>query len=382
MRKLIMIPGPTNVPDRVTNAMLTPMINHRGTEFHNLYRRIRANSQKVFQTSNDIVVLTGSGTAGVDAALGSILSPDDIAVVPSFGEFSSRLGDSASYTGAKVLRPEAELGDAPKLEEVEKAMKSASRIKALCTVFNETSTGVTWRRLKELGDLARKYGALFVVDAISVMGGEDLPVDKLGADICIAGSQKCLSAPPGLVIVSFSSEAKKAMQGKSPRSQYFDVPKYFQFAEHDETPSTPAVPLFFALDEALKLVLEEGIQKRFERHELCSRAFYSAFETLGLKAFAQPEFRSHTVIGINYPAGIDDKKFRALLDEKFGVVVAGGFGKLKGSMFRVGSMGEINERMITVTVSAVAESLSSLGINSDLSAALSRIWETFGAVHP
>jgi aspartate aminotransferase-like enzyme len=382
MRKLIMIPGPTNVPDRVTNAMLTPMINHRGEEFHELYRRIRHNSQKVFQTSNEIVVFTGSGTAGVDAAMGSILSEGETAVVPNFGEFSGRLGDSASYTGAKVLRPGAELGDAPKLEEVEDMMKSSSKVKALCVVFNETSTGVTWRKLKELGELARKFGALFVVDAISVLGGESVPVDSLGADICIAGSQKCLSAPPGLVIVSFSLDAKKAMDGKSPRSQYFDVPKYFQFAEHDETPSTPAVPLYFALDEALKMVLEEGIEKRFRRHELCARAFYSAFETLGLKPFARSEYRSNTVIGINYPRGIDDKKFRALLDEKFGLVVAGGFGKLKGSMFRVGSMGEINEKMITVTVSAIAQSLSMSGISCDPTAALSRIWETFNSAHP
>lgn len=377
-----MIPGPTNVPDRVTNAMLTPMINHRGEEFHEIYRRVRANCQKVFQTSNEILVLSGSGTAGVDAAVGSILSPGESAVVPSFGEFSGRLGDSASYTGATVLRPPAELGDAPKLEEVENAMKSASNLKALCIVFNETSTGVTWRRLKELAELAKKYDILFVVDAISVLGGEDVPVDKLGADICIAGSQKCLAAPPGLVVVSFSSEAKKAIEGKKPRNQYFDIPKYFQFGEHDETPSTPAVPLFFALDEALKIVLEEGVQNRFRRHELCAKAFYDAFESLGLKPFANREFRSNTVVGINYPASIDDKKFRAMLDEKFGVVVAGGFGKLKGSMFRVGSMGEINEKMIAITVSAVAESLDSMGVSCDLSRALSRIWETFQSAHP
>ena len=378
-----MIPGPTNVPDRVTNAMLSPMINHRGEEFHDLYRKVRINCQKVFQTTNEIVVLSGSGTAGVDAAVGSILTVGDSAVVPNFGEFSGRLGDSASYTGANVLRPQSELGNAPKIEEVEKALKSVDKVKALCVVFNETSTGVTWRKLAELGELARKYGALFVVDAISVLGGEDTPVDKLGADICIAASQKCLAAPPGLVIVSFSSEAKKAMQGIKPRNQYFDIPKYFQFAEHDETPSTPAVPLFFALDEALKIVLEEGIQNRFHRHELCARAFYAAFELLGLKAFAREEFRSRTVIGINYPPGIEDKKFRAMLDEKFGVTVAGGFGKLKGSMFRVGSMGEINERMVTVTVDSIAQSLKSFGIECDSSKALSSVWETLKPLsHP
>jgi aspartate aminotransferase-like enzyme len=166
------------------------------------------------------------------------------------------------------------------------------------------------------------------------------------------------------------------MQGIKPRNQYFDIPKYFQFAEHDETPSTPAVPLFFALDEALKMVLEEGIQNRFKRHELCARAFYAAFESLGLKAFAKEEYRSRTVIGINYPSGIEDKKFRAMLDEKFGVAVAGGFGKLKGSMFRVGSMGEINERLVTITVDSIAQSLKSLGFDCDPSRALSSVWET------
>jgi aspartate aminotransferase-like enzyme len=167
------------------------------------------------------------------------------------------------------------------------------------------------------------------------------------------------------------------MTGKNPRTQYFDIPKYFQFAAHDETPSTPAVPLFFALDEAMKMVLEEGIQNRFKRHELCAQAFYSAFESLGLKPFAREEYRSNTVIGINYPAGIDDKKFRAMVEEKFGVAIAGGFGKLKGSMFRVGSMGMINERMITVTVTAIAESLRLLGISCDPEQALSQVWQTF-----
>jgi aspartate aminotransferase-like enzyme len=178
------------------------------------------------------------------------------------------------------------------------------------------------------------------------------------------------------VIVSFSTEAKKAIQGNKPRTQYFDIPKYFQFAEHNEIPSTPAVPLFYALDEALEIVLEEGIQNRFRRHEVCARAFYSAFESLGLKAFAKEEFRSRTVIGINYPSGIEDKKFRAMLDEKFNVAVAGGFGKLKGSMFRVGSMGEINETMVTVTVDAIAQSLKSFGFDCDPSKALSSIWKT------
>ncbi|MDA4111684.1 MAG: alanine--glyoxylate aminotransferase family protein, partial [Thaumarchaeota archaeon] len=139
---------------------------------------------------------------------------------------------------------------------------------------------------------------------------------------------------------------------------------------------TPAIPLFFALDEALRVVLEEGLERRFKRHEICAAAFYSAFSSLGLKAFAEEEFKSRTVIGINYPAGIDDKKFRTFLETKFGIMIAGGFGKLKGSMFRVGSMGEINETMLTLTVDAIGQSLRYFGHDCDTSAALSSMWET------
>ncbi len=374
-----MIPGPTNVPDSVMNAMIAPTINHRSEEFHDLYRRVQSRSQEVFRTKNEIVVLSGSGTAGVDAAVGSVLKPGDVAVVPSFGEFSSRLGESASYTGATVIAPQSPLGTAPSLEQVDIAMRDAGRVKALCVVFNETSTGVTWRKLKDLKEIASKYGALLVVDAISVLGGESLPVDELGIDICIAGSQKCLAAPPGLVILSFSESAKDAMQGVKPRTQYFDIPKYFKFAEHAETPQTPALPLMFALDEALRLVIEEGLEHRIKRHTICAEAFYDGFEAIGLKAYVSSvEFRSHTVIGIVYPPGIDDKKFRTTLDERFDVLVAGGFGKLKGSMFRVGSMGMISPSLVTLTLSGIAQSLKLSGYDCDASKALDAAWKKLG----
>jgi len=375
-----MIPGPTNVPDRVMQAMTTPMINHRSSDFHELYKRIQGNAQKVFQTNDEIVVISGSGTAGVDAAVGSIMQPGDTAIVPNYGEFSGRLGESVRYTGANVIAPEGDLGSVPRLEDIERAFQTGGKVKALCVVFNETSTGVTWRKLKELKELASKYGALFVLDAISVLGGEDIPVQKLGIDICIAGSQKCLAAPPGVVILSFSQEAKKAMSTFKPRNQYFDIPKYFKFAEHSETPATPAVPLFFALDEALKMVLEEGIEKRIKRHEICANAFYSGFESLGLKAFATSELRSRTVIGIKYPPGIKDEDLRSLLDKKFGVLVAGGFGKLKGSMFRVGSMGMIDQTLVSTTLDAISQGLRYLGYECDSSKALSVAWENLKAL--
>ncbi len=369
-----MVPGPTNVPDRVMNAMLESIINHRSEEFTRLYKSIQSGCQYTFQTKNEIVVLSASGTGGVDAAVGSVLAPGDSVVIPAFGEFSTRLGDSARYVGANVLSPEAPLGAAPALDVVEDAMKSASKPKALCVVYNETSTGVTWRRLKELKEIASKYGALFMVDAISVLGGDELPVDKLGVDICIAGTQKCLAAPPGGVVLSFSEEAKKVINGIKPRTQSLDIPRYFKFAEHGETPFTPSLPIFFALDEALKMIREEGIEKRIRRHEVCSRAFYAAFEEYGLRPFAEENCRSHTVIGILYPQGVDDGKFRTLLSEKFGILIAGGFGKMKGRMFRVGSMGIVDEAIVTTTVNGIAQALTQLGHRCDASKGLSAAW--------
>jgi aspartate aminotransferase-like enzyme len=377
-----MIPGPTNIPERVMHAMMNPMINHRGEEFHLMYRNMQANAQKIFETKNEIVILSGSGTAGVDMAVGSILREGDTAVVPTFGEFSARVAESARFVGANVISPESELGTAPSIEAVEKAMKSSGNVKALFAVFNETSTGVTWRKLKELKDIASKHGSLFVVDAISVLGGEKLPVDELGIDICIAGSQKCLAAPPGLVILSFSEEAKKAISSGKSRNQYFDAPRYFKFAQHAETPSTPAVSLFFALDEALKMTLEEGLENKFRRHSVCANAFYSAFETMGLNAFATQEFRSNTVIGINYPVGLNDSQFRTLLETNFGVVVAGGFGKLKGSMFRVGSMGIIDGPTVVSTVTAISESMSLSGYANDSSKAVLTALEKLRQLKP
>ncbi len=377
-----MLPGPTNVSPRVMNAMLTSIINHRGEEFRELYKNIQAACQEVFQTRSEIVVLSSSGTGGVDAAVGSVLSQGNSAVVPTFGEFSSRLVDSSRYTGANIIVPEADLGRAPSLDRVEESMKNAGKPKALCVVYNETSTGVTWRELRELKAIASKYGSLFIVDAISVLGGDELDVDKLGVDICIAGSQKCLAAPPGLVILSFSEDAKKAMVGIKPRNQYFDIPRYFKFAEHSETPSTPSLPLFFALNEALKVIHEEGMEKRIKRHAICARAFYTAFESIGLRPFAEKKFRSNVVIGIQYPSGIDDATFRSLLADKFGVILAGGFGKLKGSMFRVGCMGDIDESMVSVTVSGVAETLKHLGYSCEPSKAVSAAWNELKELSP
>jgi aspartate aminotransferase-like enzyme len=217
------------------------------------------------------------------------------------------------------------------------------------------------------------------VDAISNFGGDELPVDELKVDFCIAGSQKCLAAPPGLVIVSISPRARAHIESNKERpTQYFNLPGYFKFYERFETPFTPAVPLLFALDEAFSIILEEGMVNRIARHQRCSDAFYAAFEAMGLQLFAREGVRSRSVIAVEYPEGIEDAKFRGLLEKHFGVVITGGFGPYRGKLFRVGSMGEVSSSHVYTTVSAIGRGLTSFGFRVDLDSATEKAGKLLG----
>jgi len=370
-RKLVMIPGPTNVPDRVMLAMVKPIINHRSPAFHQLYNGIKEKCQKVFLTKSEIIVFTASGSGGVEAAVTNIVRPGDKVLVTVFGEFGQRAAEQVEAAGGKAIVSAAPLGDAPRMDKIRSLAEAHKDIKAIFVVYNETSTGVTFRWLRDLGKLASDLGAFYIVDAISILGGDELPVDELGVDICIAGSQKCLAAPPGVVIVSVSDKVKKYLESNPPPPRhYFNMPRYFEFAKKGETPFTPALPLFYALDEALDMVLEEGLENRIRRHKICAEAFYRALSAINLQATAKEDVRSNVVLAFNYPQGIEDSKFRKLLDEKFDVLVAGGFGEFRGKVFRIGCMGEVNTPHVLTTVTAVSAALNQLGYHNSTAAAL------------
>jgi aspartate aminotransferase-like enzyme len=358
-----MLPGPTNVPNRVINAMLTPMINHRSEDFRKLYKDIVSKTQKVFETENDIVVLTTSGTGAVETSVVNLIKKDDVVIIPVNGEFSTRLADLIDNYGGKTVRINSPYGQNPPIEKIQEAFEKNSKVKALYVVYNETSTGTTLRYLSKLGDICKAHGAFFVVDAVSILGGDELPVDKWNVDICFTATQKALAAPPGIAPISVSKEAKKYMIENPPASQYLNLKRYFKYYNDSfETPFTPAVSLFYAYQEALNIIIEEGIQNRIERHRKCASAFYSGLEALGFTPFADANSRSNVVIAVNYLPGIDDKRFRELLSSKFKVLVAGGFGELKGKVFRVGCMGEVSSYHVMRTLSAISSSMSILGL--------------------
>lgn len=377
MENLVMLPGPTNVPDRVMNAMLTRMINHRSDDFRALYKSIVEKTQRVFQTANDIVVLSSSGTGAVEASVVNLIRRNDKVVIPVNGEFGTRLADLIDSWGGQTIRVNSPYGQNPDYSEFEETFDRNKDIKALYAVYNETSTGTTLRYLDKLSQLCSERGAFFVVDAVSILGGDELPVDKWNVDICVTTSQKALAAPPGVSPISISSRAMKYMQQNPPPTQYFNLKRYFKyFEENFETPFTPALPLFNAYNEALAIVLEEGLDKRIERHKACAAAFYAGLSAMGFSAFARENARSNLVIAVNYRQDMNDKTFRDLLSQQFRVLVAGGFGDLKGKVFRIGSMGEVNKYHVMRTLSSIASVMNILGleVNSEAnSIALKRL---------
>ncbi len=365
---LVMIPGSTNVPHRVMQAMTAPIINHRSDDFRKLYRRIQEKTKKVFGTENDLVVLTTSGTGGVEASVVNLVRKGDKVVIPVNGEFSSRLATMIELAGGQAIRVSAPYGDTARFDQVKEAFDNNKDVKALYVVYNETSTGTRLTWLDRAKDLTSKNDSYFVVDAVSNLGGDELPADRWNVDICVTASQKCLAAPPGLAPISVSKRARKFMTDNPPPTLYLNLPRYFKYYdENAETPFTPALPLYFAFDEALDMITEEGMDARIARHRKCADAFYSALSSMGFAPFAKTDVRSNTVIALNYRDGMEDKKFRTLLANEFKVLVAGGFGELKGKVWRVGSMGEVSKYHVMRTLSAISSAMNIMGMktNSD-----------------
>ncbi len=356
-QKLIMLPGPTNVSPRVMQAMLRPIINHRGDSFRELYRGLLGKTRDLFQTKGEVLVFSSSGTGGVEAAVYNLIRPGDVAVVAVFGEFSSRLAETIELAGGRAVSVRSEFGKAPSLAELEQAMDKEGKFKALFLVHNETSTGVAVPYVREASRIAREHGAFAVIDAISSLGGYSIPVDEWGVDLCVTGSQKCIAAPPGLALLSVSDRVTGFLKSSPPKTRYFDIQRYIEYGSRGETPFTPALPLFYALDVALGELLEEGLERRVQRHAQMAKAIYDGVARLGLSPVASPDVRSKTVIATYYPPGIDDARFRKSMAQDMGIVIAGGFGPFAGRVFRIGCMGQINQEYVSRTLDAVAETL-------------------------
>jgi len=366
-----MLPGPTNVPNRVMRAMLAPMINHRSNDFVELYTDVVDKTQQVFQTQNDIVALSASGTGAVEAGVINVVKKGDKVIIPVNGEFSTRLSQLIEGQGANVIKLQTPPGENSTFDQIKEAFDNNKDVKAFYVVHNETSTGTMVNYLDKVSDLTSRNDAMYVVDSVSLLGGADIPVDKWNIDVCLTGSQKAIAAPPGISPISVSAKAKKYMIANPPPTHYFNLARYFKYYDEEKhTPFTPALPLLYAYREALTIILEEGLQNVFNRHKVCSDALYSGLSALGLTPFAKKEDRSISIVALNYLDGLEDKVFRSTLADKFKVLVAGGFGDLKGKVFRVGCMGEVSPYHVMRTISAISSTLAMMGYETDAAAGL------------
>ncbi|MBA7537836.1 Serine-pyruvate aminotransferase [subsurface metagenome] len=358
--ELLMIPGPVPVLPRILEAMSKPMIRHRGDEFGQIYEEIVETLKEIFQTRNDLFALSGSGTCAMEAAIGNLADKKTGIVCIANGKFGDRFGEIADrYKADAVTTVNFAWGSPIELETVKEALENSLNPKVVTMVHNETSTGIL-NPAKEVGKLARKHDAIFVLDCITSIGGDEVPVDKFGADIAIVGSQKCLGAPPGMSAISVSEKAMELMLANKKRPYYMDLVAYKKSLGKKQTPYTPALPLFFALREALAVIREEGMEKRIERHRMLAKAVRTAVTGFGLSLF--PELNevseySNTVTAINIPRELTDERLRGGM-RKRGVMVAGGQEKLKGKIFRIATMGNITEKEVLRTIEALEQVLT------------------------
>ncbi|HIC83993.1 MAG TPA: alanine--glyoxylate aminotransferase family protein [Nitrososphaerales archaeon] len=370
-QKLIMLPGPTNVPIEVTQAMVAPSIGHRTSDFSSLMKEMIRKGKILFECREDPIYLSASGTAAVEASITNILRKDDKAIVTVCGEFGGRVSEQISSVGASPIELVADYGDFPSLSDLERALENNPDTKAVYIVTNETSSGAMCHWLKEAGDLTLKYGAFLVADAVSNWGADKMPLENYNIDFIATGSQKACAAPPGLAMIALSTKYKEEMLKDPQKLHFLNLPRYIKFSDKSsQTPFTPSLPIYFALNKAYDIMIEEGMEHRYVRHQVCAKAFYDAFEAMGLQLFGTPEARSNTVVSIAYPKGLDDKEFRGSLSKNYGVVVAGGFGDYAGKIFRVGSLGMINEYYVLTTISSIANNLNRLGFKANTNAAI------------
>jgi len=355
---LLMLPGPVPIPERVRLAMSRQAINHRSAEFGAAYADCVRVLKTTFGTTNDLFVISGSGTAGMEAAIANVGRDKQIACIVN-GKFGERLYKISQRYG-KATEIKSDWGTPVNLEGLKAQLEAGAQVVTL--VHNETSAGIK-NPAEEIGKLCRKHDALFIVDGITSIGGDVFEADTWGIDIAITGSQKCFAAPAGLAMVSVSERAWERMTKNPPL--YLDLPAYRKSAKGTpmETPYTPAVPLFLALREACLMIEEEGLPARIVRHQKMSKAVQAAAKAWGLPLFAKPDKLHHyssTVTAIEYPAGVKDDEMRGIV-KKMGIQIAGGQDHVKGKIFRIGSMGAVSAPEILATMAATQHALKKCG---------------------
>jgi aspartate aminotransferase-like enzyme len=378
LKRFLITPGPTPVPPEVLSALSEPVIHHRAPRFTEILKEVVSGMKYIYQSENDVIVFSGSGTGAMESAVVNLVNPGDHVLVASVGNFGERWIKLARTWGAEVTALEYEWGTKAVPEDIEAALAADPSIKAVYVQHSETSTGVL-NDIKAIGAIVAKTPAVLVVDAISGLGASDLKTDEWQVDVCVSGSQKALMVPPGLAYVSVSEKAWQMVdQCQTPRF-YFDwvTARKKMTGDAAQTPYTPAVSLMVAQNAAIELIRQEGLENVFERHRVLGRACREGVKALGLELFGPEDPEANSVTAVKVPEGVDGARIGKIARDKWGVWLAGGQGVVKGKIFRFGHCGYFGHSDIVVGLATVEMVLAELGYDVKFGASLAAAEQVF-----
>lgn len=354
--KLLMTPGPTNVPERVLRKMGEPMLHHRTKEYGKIFGEMSERLKYVFQTKNPVLTFPAAGTGGLEAAVVNMFSKGDKVLAVSIGEFGNRFIKIAEIYGVKVDIIEVPWGKGVEVEDIKENLRDDH--KALIVTHNETSTAAT-NPIEKIGAFMKDKKQLFIVDGVSSIGGIEAKMDDWNIDVLITASQKALMSPPGLSFIGVSDKAWEANKNSTLPKFYWDLFNARKYLERPtpENPYTPAVSLIVGTNEALKMIEEEGLYNVYERHEKLALKLRYEVERMGLKIYTDKRFLSNTVTAILFEEDGAASRIKKTMEEEHDIIIAGGQGNLKGKMIRIGHMGCVNQEMIDMTLYALKKCL-------------------------
>ncbi len=359
--ELVMIPGPTPITESIQREMGRKTAAFKDPEFVEDFKQVLQDLKNLWQTEGEVFVVPGSGTLAMEMAVSNLIEPGDRVLIVSHGYFGDRFTEIARRKNYNYKVISSEWGQIVSPNQVERELKE-NDYQAVMVTHVDTSTGVK-APIEKIGEIVDETGeALYIVDGVCATAGEREYVDPMNIDILLTGSQKAFGVPPGLAILWAGPEAMKRREELGEITEYYvDFNKWLPIM-HDPGQyfATPAVNLIWALKESLRLIKEEGLENRFERHIADARAIQAALQAMGFEILADPECRAHTLTNVVYPPGIDDEEFRSRLKEK-GVIVAGGLGEYAGKLFRLGHMGNIDDHIIIPVLESIENTLHECG---------------------
>jgi serine---pyruvate transaminase len=378
IKEYLMTAGPTPLPPAVSQAMAQPMLYHRAPAFVPVYARVLERLKLVFQTSGDVLLFASSGSGAMESAVANLVRPGEPALVASCGKFGERWADLCDAYGAETIHWETEWGLKVDPVELDRRLAEKEGVEVVFVTASETSTGVV-NDVRELTEVVHRHGALIAVDAVSAMGAVPLPQDEWNVDVVVAGSQKALMSPPGLAFASANDAALERAAAQPGRRHYFDwgATVSGQRKEPPDSPFTPAVGLVQALDVALGLIEEEGLEAVYERHRLLGRASREAARALDLDLLGEPDENANVVTAIKLPDPIDGAAVPNTMRDRFGVTIAGGQGRLKGRIARIAHCGYFGPFDVVVTIAAFEMTLRRLGHEVELGAGVAAAQRVF-----